>query len=151
MTEFKSDSITLDATPEKVFNKLSDLENLRTFIDKIPADKIPADKIPADKLEQFRNLKITPDSISFPSAPMGEMTLAVKERTPHSLIRLEGVGMPVTLALELRLLPEGTDKCNTVVAICADIPMMLKPMVKGPLQKAVDQFAQVLKVISFAD
>lgn len=146
MTEFKSDSITLDATPEMVFNKLSDLENLRTFIDKIPADKIPA-----DKLEQFRNLKITPDSISFPSAPMGEMTLAVKERTPHSLIRLEGVGMPVTLALELRLLPEGTDKCNAVVAICADIPMMLKPMVKGPLQKAVDQFAQVLKVISFAD
>ena len=56
MAEFKSAEPTLYAPIESVFNKLSDLENFKSFLDKIPADKIPA-----DKLEQFKSIEITTD------------------------------------------------------------------------------------------
>lgn len=144
MTEFTSDEVILASSSETVFNKLSNLENLRSFLNNVPQDKIPQ-----DKLEQFHNLVITADSITIPGGPTGAITLAVKDKIPHSLIRLEGVDLPIKLSLEMRLSDGGIDSSKAVVAINADIPMMLKPMIKGPLQKIVDQFAQVLTAIPF--
>ena len=44
MATYKSSKETIAAPAERVYEKLSDLENLRNVIENIPEDKIPADK-----------------------------------------------------------------------------------------------------------
>lgn len=145
MAEFKSQETQLHAQVETVFAKLSDLENFKNFLDKVPTDKIPA-----DKMEQFKSIEITSDSISFQGGPTGPVKFVVVERTAPSLIKLKAADLPLSLTLEVRLRPDG-DNCWQQTIINADIPAMLKPMVAGPLQKVVDQFGSVLAAIPFND
>lgn len=144
MTTIKSDKTQINASTETVFDKLSNLENLKTLLDKIPQEKIPE-----DKKDLFNNLIITSESITIQGGPTGAITLRVTDRLPHSLIRLEGEQTPVPLAMQLEIDPEGPDACIVQVSIHLEIPAMLKPMVSGPLKKMVDQFAAVIKAISF--
>lgn len=144
MTTIKSDKTQINASAETVFNKLSNLENLKELLDKIPQDKIPE-----DKKDLFDSLEITSDSITIKGGPTGAITLRVSDRLPNSLIRLEGEQTPVPLAMQLEIEPEGAENCTVQVAINLEIPAMLKPMVSGPLKKMVDQFAVVLKAIPF--
>ena len=144
MATYSSSTITLPASAENVFEKLSNLENLRTLLNKVPADQVPE-----DKREVFNNLKITSDSITVPGAPMGELTFRVTERVKPTLIRLSGEGSPVPLGLSMHLEPDGDNSCKAKVDINIEIPAMLKPMIGGHIQKMADQFGQVLTAIPF--
>lgn len=145
MAVYKSENIKLNASAEAVYNKLSNLENLRGMLDKVPADKIPE-----DKRQMFDNIKITSDTIEVPGGPMGNLTFRVVEREAPRLIKLKGEGIPIQMALVLNVLPvtESTSEANVDIDI--DIPLMLKPMIGGQIQKIADQFGQVLGAIPFA-
>ena len=145
MAIFKSGEVSLHAPADIVFTKLSNLENLRSLLDKVPADQIPD-----DKRQMFENITITPDTITVPGGPVGALTFRVKERVAPSLIKLEGEGAPVALNLLMHIEPEGSDYSRAQVEIDIAIPAMLKPMVSGPLQQMADQFSQVLKAIPFS-
>ncbi|MCH5214407.1 MAG: SRPBCC family protein [Muribaculaceae bacterium] len=144
MTTIKSDKATVSAPAEKVFDKLSNLENLKSLLEAVPRDKIPE-----DKREMMDKLQITADTISIPAGPVGEIRLRVTDRLPHSLIRLAGEGAPVPMDMQLEIEPDGADKCEVQVAVNLEIPAMLKPMVSGPLKKIANQFVQVLSAIPF--
>lgn len=146
MAEFKSDETTINVSAQKVYSKLSDLENIRSYIDKIPEDNIPE-----DKLEQFRSLEITSDSISVKGGPTGSIKMNITKKVEPSLIRLEAADIPLSIALEVHIKEISENQCSQQVVIIADIPIFLKPMVSGPLQKVVDQFSAVLGVIPFND
>lgn len=145
MATYQSPEVSLHAPAEAVFAKLSNLENLRSLLEKVPADQIPA-----DKREMFDNITITADSITVPGGPVGSLTFRVKEKREPSLIRLEGEGSPVPLSLSLNISPDGADYSRAQAEIDIAIPAMLKPMVSGPIQKMADQFGQVLKAIPFS-
>lgn len=144
MTTVKSEKKIIAASAERVFDKLSNLDNLKPLLESIPRDRIPE-----DKLEMFDNLKISADTITIPAGPVGQITLRVTDRMPYSLIRLQGEGTPVPMSMQLEIESKGEKECEVQVAIFLDIPIMLKPMVSGPLKKIVDQFSQVLGVIPF--
>ena len=144
MTTIKSDKAIVSATPEKVFEKLSNLSNLKPLLEQVPKDQIPE-----DKREMFDNLKITEDSISIPAGPVGEITLRISYKLPNSLIRLAGEGSPVPMDMQLEIEPSGADQSEVQVAINLEIPAMLKPMVSGPLKKIANQFVNVLGAIKF--
>ena len=144
MSEYKSDKKIILAPAATVYSKLSNLENLRSFIEKIPEDKIPA-----DKLETIKSMEVTADSITVKGGPTGSITLNIVERVPDSLIVLKPGALPMDLNLEIRIEDEGADTCALQVAIDADIPMMLRPMVKGPFSQMVTQFADMLAAIPY--
>lgn len=144
MTTIKSDKKTIHASAEKVFDKLSNLENLKPLLERVPLDQIPE-----DKREMFERLEVTSDTISLPGGPVGDVKLRVSDRLPYSLIQLSGEGTPVPLLMRLELEEKGADECEVQVSVSLDIPLMIKPMVSGPLKKVVDQFAQVLGAIPF--
>lgn len=144
MATYKSDKQAVAASAEQVYTKLSDLENLRNVIANIPEEKIPTDK--RGMLEQ---VKITSDSISLPAGPVGDIRLQMSRLDPYSRIELSGIGTPVPLTLGVRIDEEGPDRSEVQVLLDIDIPMMLKPMVGGTLQKMVDQFATVMAAIRF--
>lgn len=145
MATFNSEEVSLNAPAEAVFVKLSNLENLRSLLDKVPADQIPA-----DKLEMFNSITITPDSITVPGGPVGALTFKVKEKINPYLIKLEGEGAPVPLSLAMHISPLGADASSAKVVIDIAIPTMLKPMVSGSIQKMADQFSQILRAIPFS-
>lgn len=147
MATYNSEEISLMAPAEAVYSKLSNLDNLRSLLEKVPADKIPA-----DKLEMFNSISVTPDSVTVPGGPVGALTFRMKEKVEPTLIKLAGEGLPpgIALSLSLHITPEGESTSKAKVTIDISIPAMLKPMVSGPLQKMADQFGQVLRAIPFA-
>ena len=144
MAIYSSGEINLHASAENVFAKLSNLENLRTLLEKVPAESIPE-----DKREIFNNLTITPDSITVPGGPVGALTFRMKEKKEPTFIKLEGEGTPVPLALVMHITPETASSSKANVDIDIEIPAMLKPMIGGSIKKMAEQFGQVLKSIPF--
>lgn len=145
MAIYNSDNISLSSSAEAVYSKLSNLENLRSLLEQVPADKIPE-----DKRAMFESISITPDSITVPGGPVGNLTFKVVEKHEPSLIKLTGEGSPVPLSLAMHITPEGPEACKAKVEIDIALPAMLKPMVGGHIQKMADQFGQVLKAIPFS-
>ena len=144
MAIYSSQKITLNAPAESVYDKLSNLENLRGLLDKVPADQVPE-----DKRQMFENIQITPDTISVPGGPMGNLVFRVAERVAPKLIKLRGEGIPIEMSLALNIEPQTENSSSANVDIDINIPMMLKPMVGGQIQKIADQFGQVLGAIPF--
>ncbi|MCM1153605.1 MAG: hypothetical protein NC328_08135 [Muribaculum sp.] len=143
MATYKSEIVNLKYPAEKVYGKLSHPENLKTLLDNVPADKIEA-----DKLQALQQIEATEDTISFPAGPVGNLTLRMTERVAPTLIKMEGEGTPVPMSLKMEIFPDG-DVCQAEVSFDIDIPMMLKPMVNGPLKKMTEQFAEMLRMIPF--
>lgn len=144
MSEYKSDVKEVAAPASTVYDKLSNLENLRAFVENLPEDRIPA-----DKLEQIKQMQLTADSITVQGGPTGSVTLNVTERVPYSLIVMKPAGIPLDLAMEIRIGEKSADSSTLQVAIVAEIPMMLRPMVKGPFNQLVTQFADMLSAIPY--
>lgn len=144
MTTIKSEKAKIAAPAEKVFEKLSNLDHLKPLLEQIPSEGIPA-----DKREMFEKVKISSDTISIPAGPVGEITLKVTDRLPYSLIQLSGEGTPVPLNVQLEIEAQGDDSCDVQVVFNLEIPLMIKPMVAGPLKKVADQFVQVMGKIPF--
>ncbi len=145
MAVYKSDKVELAASAESVFNKLSNLENLRGLLEKVPVDQVPD-----DKREMFDSIQITPETISVPAGPVGNLTFRVTERREPSYIRLDAEGSPVAMSLAMDITPVSENACDAQVAIDIKLPPMLAPMVGGHIQKMADQFGQVLKAIPFS-
>ncbi len=144
MATFKSKETLINGSAERVFDTLSHPENLRDLLTAIPEDQIPEDK--RDLLDK---IEVTADSISFPADPIGRLTLRIARVERPRLIVLDGEGAPVKLSLSLSLKPLTDETCEGEVSIDLDIPMMLRPMVSGPLQQLVDQFANALGSVPF--
>lgn len=139
MTIIKSEKKTIHASAEHVYDKLSNLENLKPLLEQIPKDQIPE-----DKRQMLEDLHITADTISLPAGPVGSITLRMADRMPYSLISMKGEGSPVPMGMQLEIDSKGPQECEVQVAVSLEIPAMLKPMVSGPLKKIVNQFADVL-------
>lgn len=144
MAKYSSDNITINSPAEKVYEKLSNLDNLQAMLDKVPEDRIPA-----DKREMFQNIKLTSDTIEIPNGPMGTLVFRIVERKAPSLVRLKGEGVPINLELVLHVKPLSAETSEAKVDFDIDIPMMLKPMVGGQIQKVANQFGEVLGAINF--
>lgn len=145
MSVYKSDSIELSASAESVFSKLSNLENLKGMLAKVPADKVPE-----DKRDMLNSIIITPDSISLPAGPVGNLTFKVVEKVAPSKIRLDAENSPIPLSLQLDITPKTASNCYAQAVINISLPAMLAPMIGGQIQKMAEQFGQVLKAIPFS-
>lgn len=144
MAIIKSEKVTLNSSAENVYDKLSNPENLRELLDKVPMDQVPE-----DKRDLMTQISVTSDSITIPGGPTGPITLKMTEKSRPSLLKLEGEGTPVPLVMSLRLVPMG-EFSEATVEIDIAVPALVLPMVKGPLQKLVDQVANTLRAIPMA-
>ncbi len=146
MAKYKSEEVTLKASAEDVFNRLSDFESLKELLASVPADQIPA-----DKKEMMESIRLTGDSIELPGGPVGSIRLRVVEKTAPTCIRLKGEGTPVPMSLQLDIRPVDALSCRAMAQVDIEIPAMLRPMIAGPMQKMTEQFAHVLRSIPFAN
>lgn len=144
MATYKSDEVTLKASAQQVYDKLSDMKSLRTLLDRLPEDQIPA-----DKREMLDSIKITDNTIELPGGPVGSIRLKVAERVEPTLLKMRGEGTPVPLSLQLNIHPVDDFSSRVQAQVDLEIPAMLRPMISGPMQKMTEQFAQVIRAIPF--
>lgn len=146
MAQYKSEQVTLQGNADTVYKKLNDLNALRTLLDKLPGDSIPD-----EQKKMFENITISDDSITIPTGagPMGQVTLKKEGCVEPVLVRLVGEGTPVPLALILHIEPLSDSESVGVVEVDIDVPMLVKPMIAGPMNKLVTQIAQFLPAVKF--
>ena len=143
-SEFKSREVVARGNAEAIYDLLSNPENLRNLIDNVDESRVPA-----DKLEQLRKVQITSDSITLPGGPTGSVTLRLDKCEKPSLISLKAADLPIDIILELHLRTLTADTTEAQCTIKADVPMMLRPMVKGPLQQVADKVVELIAGIPF--
>ena len=137
MAEFKSKAYTISSSAETVADKFSDLSRLQEYIDRLPEEE----------RAKVGNISLTPDSIVMQTPQVGEITLKVTERSPRRIC-LSAVGSPVPMGLAVDISPLSEDSCEIVTSMNVDIPPFLKPMIGGTMQKAVDQFGELMKKLA---
>lgn len=133
MAVYTAKAVTVNATPEQIANKFKDLTALQPMLDKLPEDQ----------RSQLGDITLHQDSIVLGTKQVGNITLRCTHAGPEA-IHFKAEGSPVAMNLEARLTPEGDDKTQIVTALDVDIPMMLKPMLSGTMQKVVDGFGQMI-------
>ena len=136
MTKFESSVRQIDASQEKVYNMLSNLENLERIRDRIPEDK--ADDIVFDN-----------DSIAVRVNPVGMVKFKIIEREGPKTIKFEAEGSPVPVNFWIQILPVEENTSKIKLTIKADIPFFLKGMVQKPLEQGIEKIYDILQMINY--
>lgn len=136
MGKYESDIKHIPYPQEKVYEKLSNLENIEKVKDRIPAD-------------QLNGLAFDRDSVSVSVPPVGSITLGIIERDEPKCVKFEAKNSPVPFNMWIQLLPVTDASCKMKVTVKADIPMFLKPMLGGKLKDGVDKIADTLAMIPY--
>ena len=141
MAQYESSIKHIPYSQERVYNKLSDLNNLNSVRDRLDLIK--------DKLDgKLEDMSFDSDSPTL-KAQGFNLTLRIIEREPLKCIKFEGDKTPIPLNLWIQILPEGMDNAKMKVTIRAEVNMFMKAMVAKPLQEGVEKLADMLSMIPY--
>lgn len=141
MAQYESSIKHIPYSQERVYNKLSDLNNLNSVRDRLDLIK--------DKLDgKLEDMSFDSDSLTLKVQGFN-LTLRIIEREPLKCIKFEGDKTPIPLNLWIQILPEGMDNAKMKVTIRAEVNIFMKAMVAKPLQEGVEKLADMLSMIPY--
>lgn len=140
MSKFTSQPTIISRTPAEISERFGDLRQFQTNFDGLPEEV----------RVQVSGIKFDVDSVTIPAPQIGEIKFAIVERTPEKIV-FEGQGVPMPMTTVIDLKPVGNDQCELTTSLDIQIPMMLKPFISGPLQKAVDKFTTLFVAMAQKD
>ena len=135
-SKFESTVRQINAPQEKVYEMLSNLQNLERVRDRLPEDKL-------------QGLEFDSDSVSVEAPMVGRLALQVVEREEPKTIKFEATQSPVPLNFWIQLLPVNEDTCKMKLTLKADLNIFLRGMVQKPLQEGIERAADVLQNIEY--
>ena len=139
--QFESNVKHVPYSQERVYNKLSDLNNLESVRQRLDAVK--------DKLDgKLEDMSFDQDSITLKVQGIS-LTLRIIEREPMKCIKFEGDKSPVPMNLWIQMLSVSDEQSKMKVTIRAEVNMFMKAMVSKPLQDGVEKLADMLSVIPY--
>ncbi|MDR0746236.1 MAG: SRPBCC family protein [Mediterranea sp.] len=136
MSKVESNVKVVPFSQERVYNKLSDLSNLESVKNEIPADKI-------------QNMNFDQDTLTFNVPPVGEITLKIIEREPCKCIKFETIRSPMPFNLWIQIAPVSEEECKMRLTVGADINPFMKGMIRKPLQDGLEKMAGMLAMIRY--
>ena len=136
MSKYESSIKQVPYSQEAVYRNISDLNNLERVRDRVPEDKI-------------RSFSFDSDTISVDVPPVGQITMRIVDREEPKCVKFEAAQSPMPFNLWIQVLPIDENTSKMKVTVKADIPLMLKAMVSGPLQDGVEKIADVLAMIPY--
>lgn len=134
MAKFESSPVTVQIPADQIFSRFNDLTELQQMLDKLP-DEARA---------KIGDVKFEKDSITIQTTQVGEIKFVVKERVEPEKVVFGTESSPVPLTLTARLKAVGADATEIKAETDVEIPAMLKPLIGGAMQKATDQFGQLI-------
>lgn len=117
-----------------IYDCISDLRNAKPYVDAIPADM----------KKGFEDIEFTEDSVSFSANMVGRVTLKIIDREAPKMLKFQADGIPMAANLWIQLVGVSEDDTRMKVTVKADIPLMLRPMIGGKIEKGVEKFAEML-------
>lgn len=141
MAQFESTVKHVPYSQERVYNKLSDLNNLESVRERLDMLKEKLD----GKLE---DMAFDRDSLTLKVQGI-TLTLRIIEREPVKCIKFEGDKSPIPLNLWIQILPVTDNEAKMKVTIRAEVNMFMKAMVSKPLQEGVEKLADMLAMIPY--
>ncbi|MGP1477365.1 MAG: SRPBCC family protein [Phocaeicola sp.] len=142
MAQYESNIKYIPYSQERVYEKLSDLNNLSDMGGKLEEMKEQLQ----GKIEDF---SFDQDSISVKIQGFN-LTMKIIERNPSKEIKFEGVNTPIPMNLWVQILPHQTaEQSKMKLTIRADVNMFMKSMVAKPLQEGVEKLADLLAMIKY--
>lgn len=139
--QFESNVKHVPYSQERVYNKLSDLNNLEGVRERLDMVKDQLD----GKLE---DMSFDRDSITLKVQGIS-LTLRIIEREPLKCIKFEGDKSPIPLNLWIQILPVTQEEAKMKVTIRAEVNMFMKAMVSKPLQEGVEKLADMLAMLPY--
>ena len=139
--QFESNVKHVPYSQERVYNKLSDLNNLEGGRERLNEVK--------DKLDgKLEDMSFDRDSITLKVQGIN-LTLRIIEREPLKCIKFEGDKSPIPLNLWIQILPVTEGEAKMKVTIRAEVNMFMKAMVSKPLQEGVEKLADMLAMLPY--
>ena len=139
--QFESNVKHVPYSQERVYNKLSDLNNLEGVRERLDMVK--------DKLDgKLEDMSFDRDSITLKVQGIS-LTLRIIEREPLKCIKFEGDKSPIPLNLWIQILPVTQEEAKMKVTIRAEVNMFIKAMVSKPLQEGVEKLADMLAMLPY--
>jgi carbon monoxide dehydrogenase subunit G len=139
--QFESNVKHVPYSQERVYNKLSDLNNLEGVRERLDMVK--------DKLDgKLEDMSFDRDSITLKVQGIS-LTLRIIEREPLKCIKFEGYKSPIPLNLWIQILPVTQEEAKMKVTIRAEVNMFMKAMVSKPLQEGVEKLADMLAMLPY--
>ena len=139
--QFESNVKHVPYSQERVYNKLSDLNNLEGVRERLDMVK--------DKLDgKLEDMSFDRDSITLKVQGIS-LTLRIIEREPLKCIKFEGDKSPIPLNLWIQSLPVTQEEAKMKVTIRAEVNMFMKAMVSKPLQEGVEKLADMLAMLPY--
>lgn len=139
--QFESNVKHVPYSQERVYNKLSDLNNLEGVRERLDMVK--------DKLDgKLEDMSFDRDSITLKVQGIS-LTLRIIEREPLKCIKFEGDKSPIPLNLWIQIRPVTQEEAKMKVTIRAEVNMFMKAMVSKPLQEGVEKLADMLGMLPY--
>ncbi len=138
MSTYKSKPTVIEKSAVDLFGRFSDMTRLQTALESLTEEQ----------RAQIGQVEFTADSIKIATPQVGEIAFSVIERQSPSKIVFGTTSSPVPLTLRVDLNALSDNSTEVVTVIDVDIPMMLRPMVGPYLQKAADQFGELIRGLS---
>jgi carbon monoxide dehydrogenase subunit G len=135
-TKFESSVRHIEASQQKVYDMLSNLQNIERVRNRIPEDKV-------------QGLEFDRDSVSLEAPMVGRVAMQIVDREEPKTVKFEATQSPVPLNFWIQLLPEGEEACKMKLTIKAELNMFIRAMVQKPLQEGIEKMADVLQAIDY--
>ncbi len=154
MAKYESNIKQINAPVERVYERLSNLENFRPVLENMQNNEMVKEKIreagqdPA-QLEKLKDVTLTADSVSFPVPMMGEMSLRIIEREENKTIKFQTEQSPIDANFWIQVLPVTNLTSKLRLTLKADLNPMVKMMIGSKLKDGIDKFADMLSMIPY--
>tara|TARA_B110000438_G_scaffold298771_1_gene347637 strand:- start:1446 stop:1841 length:396 start_codon:yes stop_codon:yes gene_type:complete len=131
MNRFSSPEVTANTSAKKLFEKFSNLNNLKDFLPK--------------EIEEFESSE---NSCSFKISKLPKMSLEIIEKIEHTLIKLKSKDSKIPFLMYCQI-KENTDKESCLVTLIAEMQLnfMMKMMVEKPLNQFLSSLSDQIKKI----
>ena len=156
MTKYESNVKQIAAPVELVYQKLSNLGNLRPMIENAQNNEMLKAQIEAagqdaSQLEKLKDVRLTADSIAIPAPMVGEIALRIIEREENKTVKFETEQSPIQANMWIQVLPtsdvttaDGMQGTKMRLTLKADLNPMVKMMIGSKLKEGIDKFADLL-------
>lgn len=146
---FESSIRQIPYPQQNVYDKLSDLSNLKTLKERYELMKDNMPEEARKQAEAIKDLQFDQDSLTVNVPPVGTIRLKVVDREEPKCIKFETEQSPVPFNFWIQLLPVTTTSCKMKLTIKADLNPFIKQMVKKPLSEGIEKIADVLQMIQY--
>lgn len=149
MSTFESSIRQIPYPQQNVYDKLSDLSNIKTLKERYELMKDNMPEEARKQAEAIKDLQFDQDSLTVNVPPVGTIRLKVVDREEPKCIKFETEQSPVPFNFWIQLLPVTTTSCKMKLTIKADLNPFIKQMVKKPLSEGIEKIADVLQMIQY--